>query len=208
MKKSIAFLTFLFLSGSLYAQFTYGIKAGLNLSSLRYEILDLEGTHGFSPSFHVGMYGNLDVSDNFAFSADFLISDKGYKEESTTHLLYANVPFTAHFKPVKNLSVGLGPSLGFLITHWGKERESAQNLYTNRFDFGAVAGLQYSITPSIAVAVRYEHGFSNVIGEGATIKGQTFNGNGDLIWEDMYASFFNYKSWNQNFQLSVCYALK
>ena len=122
MKKSLLFLAFLFLSLGLYAQFSYGIKGGLNLSRMQSSSPSDSGTYsfGFSPSFHVGMYGSIDVSEKFAFSGDFLISDKGYKEGSTVHLLYASIPIMAQFKPIKNLSVGLRTFLRHPDHHLGK----------------------------------------------------------------------------------------
>jgi hypothetical protein len=210
VKKSIVFLSFLFLSAGLYAQFSYGVKAGLNLSHMQMTHASDTGTYnfGFSPSFQVGMYGSIDVSDKFTFTTDFLISDKGYKEESAVHLLYASIPIMAQFKPMKNLSVGLGPSLGILITTWGKDRELAKDFYTNYFDFGAVAGLQYSITFSIAIALRFEQGFSNVIGKDAKILGYRYIQESDPLFVNLNARDFGFKASNQSFQLSVCYALK
>jgi Outer membrane protein beta-barrel domain len=210
MKKSLLFLAFLSLSFGLYAQFSYGVKAGLNLSRMQmtYPPDDAAVSFGFTPSFHVGMYSSIDVSEKFAFSGDFLISDKGYKEKSAVHLLYASIPIMAQFKPIKNLSVGLGPTVGILITTWGKDRELTKDFYTNHFDFGAAAGLQYSITSSIAIALRFEQGFSNVIGKDTTIPYYRYINEGDPLIISENARDLGFKSWNQSFQLSVCYALK
>ena len=209
MNKKIvfAFTVAVIISASACAQFSYGVKAGLNVSRMTYETIgDSISTFGFLPSFHVGMYGALDFSDKFNINADFLFSDKGFKENSAGHLLYACLPVMLNYKPFKNFSIGLGPSLGILIGSWGKERDAIKEIYNNPIDVGAVAGVQYSITSSIALSLRFEQGLSNVLGRNANVQ---YYGSvdGDPIIYTPNLRDMGFKFHNQSFQLSVCYSL-
>ena len=156
----IVLLATLGIGGSSYAQLRYGVKAGLNVSRMVYERYGSStSTTQFLPSFHVGMYGAFDFSDKFSVNADFLFSDKGFKDGHAAHLLYASIPVMMQYKPIKNFSIGVGPSLGVLITAWGEGSDGLREMFSNPLDFGAVAGMQYAVTSSIAISFRFEQGF-------------------------------------------------
>lgn len=208
MMKTI-FVTLLLLLAGLHskAQLSYGLKFGLNFSRVLHKQKETEPL-GFSPSVHFGAYGNIAVSKHVYFSGDFLLSDKGYHENTSAHLLYLNIPLLVNYKPIKNLSFGLGPYLGVLITPWGKDREGLKEVYSNRLDVGSVIGVQYAFNSAIAVAFRFEQGFSNIIGRNAEIPMYQYISEGDPVITSMNLRKAGFSHRNQNFQFSVCYSLK
>jgi hypothetical protein len=207
MNKISIFLVAMVMCASAYAQLTYGVKAGLNVSRMVYQVYDdSTSAMGFLPSFHVGMYGGFDFSDKFSVTADFLISDKGCKEAYAAHLLYASIPVLMQYK-IKKISLGVGPSVGILITSWGKERDNLKEMYNNPIDLGVIAGIQYEFTSSIVLSFRFEQGLSNVIGKDAVLPYYKYINENDPLIIDMNMRENGFKFRNQCFQLSLCYRL-
>lgn len=189
------------------AQMKYSLKAGMNLSRVLHESRWDKKDYGTMTSFHVGISATKNISKRFFLSGDFLFSDKGFNEGSSVHLLYATIPVTANLKIIKNLSMGVGPEFGILIAAMGENDEFLKEVYSNRLDVGGSIGLQYSISPSFELSVKFVQGFSNIIGREANVRYYGFDDqSGVLLSSDLRDAGFVQK--NQCFQLSICYSLK
>lgn len=207
IKKVFGVFALLFcMNAAVYGQLNFGLKAGLNVSRVHHKSRWDKKVYGFMPSAHVGVYADKNFTEQFFVSGEFLFSDKGFEKESSTHLLYASMPVMANFRIMKGLFLGVGPELGILIAPSGKDSEFVKEVYSNRLDVGGAIGLQYAVSSSISISMRWIRGFSNIIGRHANVPFYQFDKqNGVLLSSDLRNSGFVQK--NECFQLSIGYSL-
>jgi len=179
MKKVLIFITALALTIGATAQekpFTYGLKAGLNLSQISAFIRDNVYGNALDTKvgFFVSGYFKCSLGEFFGIQPELSFSKQGGKEdvdgESMKMLLnYINVPVLFEMKPVPNLSIFVGPQIGFNIykgasymgeTISGYKFEHAIKMNVNAFDFAVVLGLQYAIDGKYLISARYNIGFT------------------------------------------------
>ena len=139
-------------ANSVQAQFTFGVRAGLNLTNFSLKINEKkrDGDLGpkFKQGFQIGVVGELALSDNFAIQPGLLVATQGckYKYSSgtgslkseykaTTNLNYLQIPINAQYKlDVGNMKLLLlaGPYFGFGLS--GKAKWEAK--YGSESDSG------------------------------------------------------------------------
>ena len=184
MKKAIVFVMALALSAGVYAQnLKYGVKAGLNLSSVS-EVTEKEGNNkdtrdgsdmlaGFFAAAHL----NYSFSDLLGIQPELMFSMQGgaYEGDVTVRLNYINIPVLLDIKPFTNFSILVGPQIGFNVyksQSVGGESVSGSDLTDmmkaggrklNAIDFAAVVGVQYAIMDHFLVSARYNFGFTKTI---------------------------------------------
>jgi hypothetical protein len=210
MKKILILVTALALTIGATAQekpFTYGIKAGLNLSqtssgSFEYmgEKDDFDATD-MTVGFFVSGHFNYSFGEFFGIQPELSFSmmqggKKSWTDDiwgsysSTICLNYINIPVLFEVKPITNLSIFVGPQIGFNFyksmtekaggmsaTISGSDldnylKQSGEKL--NSFDFAAVVGLQYAIAGKYLISARYNIGLTSVVGfdvSGASVSG-------------------------------------
>ena len=173
MKKTYFILLVLFSSVSLFAQspWTYGIKAGANLSGFHTKNSTNTDLHGFQ----VGGLVNYQATDIFAVQAELHYLQKGgaftkteigsgsFKSYYTeSKLSYLEVPLVAQLIVFKKLRVEIGPQISFLVSDKtsidGEEIESDPN----STDLGLAGGLSYYFNHAIFVQTRYVYGLQEV----------------------------------------------
>ncbi len=204
-------VSLLLILSDLYAQPTFGIKSGINLSRMITRS-DTAGwdAYGISPSIHLGAFASLPISPKLNLGAEFLISDKGFRSDGdaffgASHLLYINIPAYADIKVAKSLSVQIGPEVGLLATAWGKHKDYLSALYSNRFDLNVVAGLRYDVTNAVGLSIRFEQGLSNVVGKDASVLLYSY-GTGDPVITGQNLRDRGVVHRNQTIQLSVSFS--
>jgi hypothetical protein len=176
-------------SVSASAQLSIGAKAGLNLANFG---ADAEDTK-VKPSFHVGGYLNLPVSESFSIQPELLFNVMGAKvsEEETysdpdfgnitekmqynTSLAYISIPVLAKYS-LGTFNIHAGPQIGFLASAKTKYE------YTVEYDGGSdsdsgdedikdeVNGLDLGLTVGAGVDIgklnlsaRYYAGLGNIM---------------------------------------------
>lgn len=139
----------------------FGIKAGYNLSSLRNG--DADNRNGF----HIGIYGEHEISENVSFQPELVYSQLGFKDSAskTVKMDYIQIPLMFKGYIFKPLYVELGPQIGVNIN---KKEEtdfvfgtSTKTTEPNTFDWGINGGVGFAINPGITLGVRYYHGLSS-----------------------------------------------
>lgn len=213
MKKPILIALLITVVSYTYGQLTLGIKGGVNFSNVIYKSDTAKwDSYGVAPSFHVGGYGRIKVTELISLSTELLVSDKGFRENgsaflSKSHLLYANVPVLANFQIIPKLGLELGPEFGLLIASWGKHKEYLSAIYKNRFDLGVVAGLQYTVAPTIGMTLRVEQGLTNMVGRNVTASQYNYGTGADpvIVGQNLREQGVVHR--NRNIQLSVCYTI-
>ncbi|WP_026727601.1 porin family protein [Flavobacterium denitrificans] len=161
----------------------FGIKGGMNLSTLTGDIEDPSSKVGF----HVGGFAEIKLSEKFAVQPELLYSTQGAKEkgefeyegnvydaEIDYKLAYINLPIMAKYYIVDKFNVEAGPQIGFLVsakaeaTVLGNSAEEDVKDSFKSVDFGLNLGAGYDFTDKFSAGARYNIGLSNMIdGEAA-----------------------------------------
>lgn len=181
MKKIIfAVATFLLLSAAASAQLSYGLKGGMNLTTLtQVRHTDAE----FKPSFYIGGFAEYRFNDFLAISPELVYSRQGYKYSISNayvdsgdgqyRLNYINIPVLAKIYVIgERLSLDLGPQFGFLATaklklDYEMGGESGDRTIDVKddvptFDCSFAAGLTYNFG-KVFVQGRYNLGLTETV---------------------------------------------
>lgn len=172
MKKNFLLLLFTLLVFQLsYSQFTFGTKAGVNLSNIDQKDLD----SNIRTSFHAGVLTEIPWGKRFYFATEILYSSQGYREkrnisseeqheELVTEFGYLQAPFILKYRIIEGLNIQAGPQIGLLvsaITRGNNQKQDNKYLYLD-FEYGAVFGLGYKFYPGLFIQARYNWGFGEV----------------------------------------------
>lgn len=168
-----------------FAQVTFGVKAGFNLSNMLMKDNDYnyskEMKFKMKPGFNFGPTLELPISDKISFETALLLSTYGVKAEynygegttkGSLNTLYLTLPLTAKAKVDlggQQLFVALGPYLGYGLS--GKYKEdgspdqdvkwgSSSSDDFKPFDFGLHVGAGIEIK-AIEVGITYDLGLAN-----------------------------------------------
>ena len=186
MKKVFLTAAALFAIGFAQAQTArFGVKAGMNVSSLTGNIENAEAKIGA----HVGGLVEIKITNKFAIQPELLLSLQGakndytekfgnsrYTNEEKLNLTYINIPVMAKFYVIPALSLEAGPQLGFLVNAERKytftevdgndvstisrKNDIKGNLRT--LDAGFNLGASYYFTNNLFVQARYTIGLSSI----------------------------------------------
>ncbi|WP_417855521.1 porin family protein [Xanthomarina gelatinilytica] len=133
MKKIIliAALTVFCLSTANAQQIKFGVKAGLNISSLRGDYPDEINETRSKMGFHLGGLMAYAINDKISIQPELLFSTQGgsskikqeygdgsYYEsfQQTPKLSYLNLPIMFKYMVIDKLSVEIGPQLGYVLS--------------------------------------------------------------------------------------------
>lgn len=193
MKKTIlvvALLTTFAVSNA--QEITFGVKAGLNLSSASVDRgydTDISSLVGV----HVGGFANFKLDEKFAVQPELLFSTQGFKEylndggyiyDDKIKLTYINLPINFQYAIVPKFNVEAGPQIDFLLSGKadGKHYDPMfdETYIQNNVDikdslkgvvFGFNIGAGYAITSKLSANVRYHLGLSDADDmEGVNVK--------------------------------------
>jgi len=98
-KPNLILCIFLILVGQSFAQTEYGIRAGLNYSTMFGKFVDSalifvdggkKAERKFMPAYHVGVYMRMPVSEQMYFQPELMISKKGFKNKITDVMRVGN----------------------------------------------------------------------------------------------------------------------
>jgi opacity protein-like surface antigen len=141
MKKGIILSLALLLGIGAAAQIKFGIKAGLNLSSLSDIKAEVSGisvkvfdNDGMAVGFHAGGFVNFSFGQYVGLQSELLFSMQGGQQKLSSFLAsrlipfglpanlrysytfdYINIPVLLDIKPFANFSILIGPQIGFNI---------------------------------------------------------------------------------------------
>ncbi len=190
-------LALLLLSATADAQKSYyGIKAGLNIASLKLSFSGMSGSTNDLYSFHGGVYAVFMTSEKFGFQPELLYSAQGAAGSGGSgnfNLNYLTVPVMMRFTFTPGALIQFGPQVGFLMgaSVDGQDAKSGMN----SVDFGLGFGLGFERPSGVNFGFRYVLGLSN------TLSSSTTSGLGQLGLSGITMT-------NQVIQLSVGYRFK
>jgi hypothetical protein len=141
----------------------FGIKAGLNVSTLTGEYEDdTKSLIGF----HVGGFAEIKVIERLAIQPELLFSTQGAKfdgfggDKYDSKLNYLNIPVVAKFYITKQFYVEAGPQVGFLLSA-KLDGDDVKDFYKST-DFGFNIGTGYNFTENLSAGIRYTVGLTGV----------------------------------------------
>lgn len=213
MKKLIVSIAAVALCVSSYAQnFSWGVRAGLNISSISEKNAGEEDSGLKSKvGFNVGIMGDYAFSERLSIESGLYFSQLGAKangEEAdlTINLGYLQLPLLATYKfPISNnvkwgiqagpyFGVGIGGKIKteaggvtLKVDSFGDGDSEEVGGFFQRFDMGLAFGTGVTISEKIYIGVKYDLGLQNLLCSKAK------EGTGD------------YKMKNGNFSINVGY---
>ena len=169
----------LFMTSLLFAakaQFTFGPKAGLNISELHFSSKSY--TTGFRPYFYGGLFGNYEINKNWAVQIEALYAGEGGNEkyvagDTKGHINegYLQVPLLAQFHTSMGFFAEAGPQVSFLLSIKETFGTSISNdnikQYYNTVHFRVPFGVGYAFPESsrvhgLGVNLRYAFDISKI----------------------------------------------
>lgn len=147
---AIAVMTFALTNAQ---QTRFGIKGGVNLTTLTGDATDAKSLVGFQ----VGGFAEIKIIEKLAIQPEILYSTQGAKYDNfgDTKLDYLNIPVLAKYYITKQFTVEAGPQIGFLLSSHDTDN-------TRSVDLGFNFGGGYNFTDNLSVGLRYTVGISNI----------------------------------------------
>ncbi|MCW4452707.1 PorT family protein [Kaistella sp. BT6-1-3] len=161
----------------------FGIKAGMNVSSLSTEegLDDQKSKIGFN----AGVFMNAPLAENFSIQPELLYSQYGDKANATIagneysysrKLDYVTLPVMFQYNATPSFYLEAGPEFGLLVSAKNKVKNetSGQTISEsdnykddlNGFNFGLGLGAGYYFTPNVGLTARYVAGFTDIYKDG------------------------------------------
>ena len=151
--------------------FQFGVKGGLNLSTITVS----NGFNGYSystlPSFNAGVFLKVPVIRFFSVQPELNYSGQGFKADDgsggtySEHVNYLNIPVLGKFTTRTGFFLETGPQLGLKLNAKDRENGISQDVssaYKNA-DFSWVFGAGFKIPMApVGFDLRYNVGISNV----------------------------------------------
>ncbi|MHA6280910.1 porin family protein [Salinimicrobium sp. CAU 1759] len=160
--KKLLFVVVLLFSGAMTAQtLNFGAKAGVNFATLSGDDVDDADSR---TGFHLGLIGEIMLTDRFAVQPEVLYSAQGAEGDGATWKLdYVAVPVMAKYFVTNGLSLEAGPQFSFNTTSEVEGEGETVDIDAESMDIGLGLGLGYQFMQSIFVQARYNMGFSDVV---------------------------------------------
>jgi hypothetical protein len=167
MKKTIILAATFFLLLQAKAQHThFGIKGGLNASSLNYpDNSDMQTKIGFN----VGVLAHIHTSNKmWAIQPELYYSSEGAKSKSNSNaslnLGYLNLPVLIQYMFDNGFRLEAGPQVGFLMNAKTKLGNTSTDIKDRMKSavFSIPVGLGYLTTGGLGFDARYNFGISNI----------------------------------------------
>lgn len=162
----------------------FGLKGGLNISTLTVRGINLKGDLSYKPGFHLGALINSTISKEFSIQTEFLFSNQGYNYDEGTYEMVGNInyfaiPVMVMYFPTKKFNFQAGPQVSFLMSHKaeismkgdefdpldpGFSKNTTVDLKdsTQSVELGMNVGLGYKINDNVFFSGRYNFGITTV----------------------------------------------
>lgn len=172
----------------------FGIKAGMNVSSLSSE----EGLENQKSKigFNAGLFMNAPIAANFSIQPELIYTQYGDKYNAnvlgnnysfTRNLDYIALPVMFQYNATPSFYLEAGPEFGLLVSAKNKlTNQDTNNVIDesrnykddlNSFNFGLGLGAGYYFTPNIGLTARYVAGFTDIAKDrptGSSVKNNAF----------------------------------
>jgi hypothetical protein len=164
MNKAIL-LVLIFFASPVAAQFSVGVKGGLNISDVVINNVinpDMESGFDLKAGLHAGIFAIAEVGTRTSLSAELQYSNKGVKAITAINLHYVALPLLVRYSFTERLTAEAGPELAYLVAARSKYGNIG-NIWNNKIDLGLDLGLQYNLFSKMILGLRFNAGISSVI---------------------------------------------
>lgn len=150
------------LFGMMNAQ-TFGVKAGMNISSIS-NSTGLKSKVGLN----AGVFLNAPIAATFSIQPELLYNMKGGKGDNNTgslNLDYISLPVMFQYNATPMFYLEAGPEFSLLLSAKGKGGGLTVDVkdQLNTFDLGIGLGAGYYVIPSLAITARYVAGVTDIV---------------------------------------------
>ena len=184
MKKITTAIVFSALFFTVKAQVSFGPKAGLNISMVKFNSPTVTVTPAY-PSFYAGGFVNYSFTRNIAAQVELFFSGEGTKYKNkgnstvfTDKLSYLNLPILVRYN-TGGFYLETGPQLGFLLSASQTDNGTSQSIKNNinATKFSWCFGLGYQFMKTAGIGIRYAAGLSNINknSSGTNVKGSVIS---------------------------------
>ncbi|MBC9796174.1 porin family protein [Sinomicrobium weinanense] len=140
---------------------TFGVKAGLNFSNLKFDTNISSGSNDTKTGFYIGGLADFGVSEVFHIQPEVLYSSEGTKVEydgskEDGNISFINIPVLAKFYVAEGFNIQAGPQLGILVDADG----GTDGLKTTNFSLSFGAG--YELPGGFFFDARYSLGLTDI----------------------------------------------
>lgn len=161
----------------------FGIKAGMNVSSLSTD--SKLSDQGSKIGFNAGLFMNAPIAENFSIQPELLYSQMGEKYDQviagttyarSRHLDYVTLPIMFQYNATPSFYLEAGPEFGFMVSAKNKfTNETANTTISessnykddlNTFNAGIGLGAGYYFTPNVGLTARYVAGLTDIYKDG------------------------------------------
>ena len=158
----------------------FGIKAGLNIASLKIENFDNTDSR---LGFHGGLFAHIHLAPQWALQPELLYSAEGGKldfgngEEATFKNDYINIPVMLQYMFDNGFRIEAGPQLGLLASSKVEDQNGVEDDAKDSFKSTNVSigfGLNYLTHSGFGLGGRYNLGVSNIAEGSGDTKGRVF----------------------------------
>ena len=172
-RRGLLLILMLLLIGGAEAQIKYGLKAGLNFSTLS----GASATSSLLIGYHAGVFEDVKITDKFVFQPEVLFSSQGVNRKLDVigidepdravkyqvKIYYLNVALMMKYYVIRKLDLEAGPQIGLMLSAWNVMDGNKYALNSVQpIDWGANVGAGYDFTDHISVGVRYYYGLLNI----------------------------------------------
>jgi hypothetical protein len=154
------------------AQVQFGVKAGLNLSTLNYSGPD-SGSPAYKTSFNAGAFASIPLFTSFYLQPEMMYSGQGFEETifgqpTQFETGYLNVPVLFKYQHETGLFAETGPQVGFLLSAKNNVAGISYDVKSSyeTTDFSWALGIGYQFTGiGLGIDARYNLGLTNIAKE-------------------------------------------
>lgn len=154
--------------GAAWAQWSYGVKGGLNFSTFKWKAADPK----YKPGVQLGGFATYHFNEHWRLQAELMYALQGCRFETSVSATeektimykrnahYLNIPVLARFQFGNGLYLALGPQVGFQMAEYGKSQGERYRIEdTKPVDVAFVGGVGYAFTEHWELDFRYVQGF-------------------------------------------------
>ena len=156
---------------------SFGVKGGVNFATVTGDDIDSPDSR---TSFHVGIVGEMPITEMFSLQGEVLYSGQGFDfdfdgpdgDKAEYQLDYINVPVLAKVYVIDGLSLEVGPQFSFLVNEEfdlnpnsddGDFDLGGTSVEAEDFEFGVVGGLTFQTEMGLFATGRYNMGLTDII---------------------------------------------
>lgn len=165
MKKLLT-LAFAFIAFISISNAQFGLRGGLNLSSVTLETEGISAEPDSKITFHIGVTYEKMINENLSFRPGLLFSAKGYSfevdgidEDFGANFGYLEIPLDFVYN-TGSIGIHAGPYIGMLMSAKSGDEDIKETVES--LDYGLNLGLTYNVNEQIGVGLNYGLGLANL----------------------------------------------